>query len=1163
MYNVVKNLLLALLCIVGTLLPGEIIVGNAGYPGDATTQVLARLNKDVLSYRPNVVTIMLGTNDAGNPQRHLSVAEYEKNLNAIVQLLKKIGTRQIVISGPPPICESILRGRSPQLANIIPATVKVNDRVQEYCAAAKRVAAANKAAYFDFFSLIESHGGATEAASSLIRNPKNCGAADGVHPTPEGHQIIGKAMAELLRPLVKDGDVVICLGDSITYGANVTGAGTVTGAPWPAELWRQLNPELAKAQKIPSQPHSPFQAVPPNRIVNHSMEFTGNDGAPIAWAFWKKNSDKFSSESGEAADGKRFIRLAGSAASDAMCRTDFFHTKPGNYDLTVMVRGQGELRISVGIYDPTKITEVKKIRLTNRWQKVTAQFTFPAGSWNRSCVIFNTKGTADIDNLYFAPTGSQAATDKTLKPVKSVYTLDGGQLKMQFGPERLGAPVVRITDAQGVNFVNFPHDTGLWSLRLRPLKPQIKFDTPYAPITFDPERDESQAVGEMDGYAGEDIVIRAETALKNGGQASVEQCDGKLVFRWKNLGCGTERNVLDVTVIAAPGSNGGVRFERSFVNRSKKYTVFNFNSPRFKGLGNIKNNAAGDVLAVPHYMGRLIQRPASGKLLDSSIFYRGNNSGHSMHFDALYNSGNGLYFHVADPDQNVKRWLMNSSATQGFGWESVYLPDNMKVQPTQSRQVPYPVEIQPFAGDWFDAANRYRKWALQQVWSSAGTLEERRSKDMPEWFLNRTFWVQEAVCNLLTSRFETFKKFMEEFGQYNPGLWLTHWGLDNKEYDFPNPDRFPLTELDLKTRDYLRKNYPDMPVSGYIQVTGWNRSGNIFKNTPNAKEQLVYDFFGQNRVWGSGGLYHDASFAYPGEVWRNIIGNVVREMAEAGFKVAYLDSGNHGGVHLNFNPKLHPGVCGGGSAYVDRNRELLLNARSEARKIESDFCTTAESFWEGNLHCLNAVLTVNSPAVFMEADRVVPIPLAQAVYHDYALCFATHYSRKDLQDNARGLIAKTGQAFVHGIMPGWELINVFYLYDSPETVRAAAHHRFKAYEAARKYLEFGKMLRPPVVGGNSPYPVSSWAKEWGPATYSIILDQVQSSAWEAADGSFGLVLYNLDEAPVKVKIPVKDYPGNHAEMCAVYPAEQTFSMNGEIVEIELPGRVPVILEASE
>ena len=66
---------------------------NAGRPGDTTASALQRLEKDVLSYSPDIVLITLGGNDLKNG---VATDTAFNNLNMIVNLIHNQGTRVIV-----------------------------------------------------------------------------------------------------------------------------------------------------------------------------------------------------------------------------------------------------------------------------------------------------------------------------------------------------------------------------------------------------------------------------------------------------------------------------------------------------------------------------------------------------------------------------------------------------------------------------------------------------------------------------------------------------------------------------------------------------------------------------------------------------------------------------------------------------------------------------------------------------------------------------------------------------------------------------------------------------------------------------------------------------------------------------------------------------------
>jgi lysophospholipase L1-like esterase len=68
---------------------------NAGVPGDTTARALQRLERDVLSYSPDLVLITLGGNDLKNGIAKDTAFE---NLKMIVDLIHNQGT-QVIIGG--------------------------------------------------------------------------------------------------------------------------------------------------------------------------------------------------------------------------------------------------------------------------------------------------------------------------------------------------------------------------------------------------------------------------------------------------------------------------------------------------------------------------------------------------------------------------------------------------------------------------------------------------------------------------------------------------------------------------------------------------------------------------------------------------------------------------------------------------------------------------------------------------------------------------------------------------------------------------------------------------------------------------------------------------------------------------------------------------------
>jgi len=74
------------------------LVHNAGVPGNTTTQMLARLRRDVFAYHPDILFVLGGTNDAGDD---FAVSTTVANLRKIVEAARAQGIEVVLLTIPP------------------------------------------------------------------------------------------------------------------------------------------------------------------------------------------------------------------------------------------------------------------------------------------------------------------------------------------------------------------------------------------------------------------------------------------------------------------------------------------------------------------------------------------------------------------------------------------------------------------------------------------------------------------------------------------------------------------------------------------------------------------------------------------------------------------------------------------------------------------------------------------------------------------------------------------------------------------------------------------------------------------------------------------------------------------------------------------------------
>lgn len=207
-------------------------VRNAGFSDHNSRQLLAKLDREVLARKPQLVVMMVGTNDALNSGNSVPIEEYRENLGAIAEKLKAAGVKLMLMTTPPCHDPYVIARHKPGFFTHESPTRKVTQTVRVIHGVAAKyglpVVAIN--------TILNRVGNVGESAASMLRSEANCGAKDGVHPTPEGYRLIAVAVYQAILDHQLPRQQILCYGDSITFGANVKGAGTAEGETYPARL---------------------------------------------------------------------------------------------------------------------------------------------------------------------------------------------------------------------------------------------------------------------------------------------------------------------------------------------------------------------------------------------------------------------------------------------------------------------------------------------------------------------------------------------------------------------------------------------------------------------------------------------------------------------------------------------------------------------------------------------------------------------------------------------------------------------------------------------------------------------------------------------------------------------------------------------------------------
>jgi acyl-CoA thioesterase-1 len=159
-------------------------VVNLGVGGERTDQALQRLEKDVLSRKPKVVTIMYGTNDSfvdkGRKEPRLTVEEYRLNMKSLVTKLRAAGVQPVLMTEP---------RWGPDGRNGLDENP--NGLLEKYMEACRSIAKEEKVPLVDHFAIWTK----AEADGTKIAE----WTTDQCHPNPAGHKQMSEAILPILR----------------------------------------------------------------------------------------------------------------------------------------------------------------------------------------------------------------------------------------------------------------------------------------------------------------------------------------------------------------------------------------------------------------------------------------------------------------------------------------------------------------------------------------------------------------------------------------------------------------------------------------------------------------------------------------------------------------------------------------------------------------------------------------------------------------------------------------------------------------------------------------------------------------------------------------------------------------------------------------------------
>jgi len=553
--------------------------------------------------------------------------------------------------------------------------------------------------------------------------------------------------------------------------------------------------------------------------------------------------------------------------------------------------------------------------------------------------------------------------------------------------------------------------------------------------------------------------------------------------------------------------------------------------PAINGVGQISQDPSNDYLVYPSMSGLLFQDPVHNFKKNTGwgweMYYPSGWA--NMQFIAYYSSENhaGLYLAASDT-QGYDKFFSVGRPEDWINFSIRYTPT---FSSGSSVHVPYSLVVGIFSGDWYSAAQIYRKWAVNQWWCNQGTIYRRA--DTPSLY--------KKMASLLTTSTHlrtvnvvnngTVPEIVKEATDYlDMPVMVSWWGWEKDGWYENYPEVLP---------PYKGWEFFDTTVNGLNQNQGYFLAcictdfySMDIPSWDTAKQYAIKNKDGSYVVIKLGSpLVTTYALMDPStEFFQDTISSLSMALIDHGVNFLWMDGFPLTSPHLRYDSDgSHP--IGGGNWWFLGYKQMFENIREKAKEANPNFAMTGEGMAEVYIPYFDSfndpTITGISPFSFdtclNDTSKVNFVPLWDVVYHDYITTYSTHVFIVPQEYKAYrdfytwGL----GTNLIRGkILNVWADLKDFTQYDAnmADYYRRAVQARFSY---ASQFLIYGQMLRSSSI--KVPEFLIQGAKEI-PYTLNdyppFISPSVLTSTWKAPSGDVGYIFTNISPDQVSFRLEI-------------------------------------------
>jgi hypothetical protein len=544
-------------------------------------------------------------------------------------------------------------------------------------------------------------------------------------------------------------------------------------------------------------------------------------------------------------------------------------------------------------------------------------------------------------------------------------------------------------------------------------------------------------------------------------------------------------------------------------------------------------------------------------IMDGELPLMPNGNERSMQWAALYSTTAnttsdatsasaplGLYVGAHSADADLMMMLMmggycpqpqplgDCGSYAGLRW--LHLPQNLLDNSSSVWIMDYAVVLAGFEGDWYDAAQVYRAWALPHArWTRAGNISTRlAAAEYPAWLTGVPLWTTDWLTHSEQHQQRATPRSDDESGlmvRDNIALAAalgtpiaTHvYGWQVEPFGVGVPYYTPHPNFATEVAALAAADVHVIPYT----------SGRLFNPTLPEWQSDDAERFACHRFGGApfsekyeAGLnwsfaVMDPATAYWQRTIAGVAANIVNETNVSGIYIDQIASYYAEACYTNNSRHGRGASSGGGSAWAAGNRGVL---ESLSQSIGPQKVVISESNAEAYLGSLHAYLALYG------WGRCDMVSAFQAVYGGWstnvgAMAWPVDSARTvsinatSRRESFRALFA---QQWIVGHVLGWLSPTAILTFMSAPADRAYLRSLVQLRLKYAKFLVHGRMMRPPTIAAaarqSAELPTVQMCMVGQVLGQVLCCPQlaVVGSAWLADDGILGVALANTIDVPV-------------------------------------------------